>query len=654
MMVSTRLHSLLQPLKILYRLAACSYPLWKCAYTILLGIFWISYQDLLQKYQHFDRTRIFNDNWHVTQKWTSLQVPWTVDYHSTKFRLTLKEKSPVVIVLAQLDSDYFKGLEGSYNFDLQFRIESEDDDDNDYIVRSHQNYVMIRSVSTDIELDAGTYSIFMKITATPNNNESLEELLPEFAKDRREKLARVGMSYDLAHAKGIFVESEHEKEQRVAREKAKKAKEREKEKQRLRASALKIWEKDKKFHDRQKKTREKRDKAESRRRAQGRFVAREDFADDNNGSMNAARGGSLDEVPLESTKDRGQNDPKDKKPNVPFRLRSFNGEPITTGSQGPVSASAPEESIQAAQDLEQDSVAAAVSDIIDQVGRQDSEKVEGAAKEDPASKVVQPLDAMIAEADAHTSTIQSEKATNTEAQPPTPTIQVNGVDAVTDVKPLPMQPGVSSPDAMDDIPLLAGGNNDVPLAPEAANGEADKPDKVDENVNGTVNAKEVTGGKRGISSEDGDDNDNDNTSIDTFPSFEWHTDLEMSSSDGEDDLPAPLRSKIIQQGGLSSQPLAQDGGINREEIDMGDLEPWNAVCVVGLRVYSLLEGDGVVLEVVRPSLVDEDGDGDGEGGQGQVANMSNSKVGLDRDDPSKSLVEVEGAAASVEVDVGGN
>ena len=81
---------------------------------------------------------------------------------------------------------------------------------------------------------------------------------------------------------------------------------------------------------------------------------------------------------------------------------------------------------------------------------------------------------------------------------------------------------------------------------------------------------------------------------------------------------------------------------------MGDLEPWNAVCVVGLRVYSLLEGDGVVLEVVRPSLMQEEEDGDGDGGKEQGA--SSGKVGLDRDDPSKSLVEVEGA---VEVEVGG-
>lgn len=65
------------------------------------GAFWISYEDLLKKYQTFDRTRLFTDDWKVTQQWTSLTVPWTVDYHNTKFSFTL-EKKALVIVLSQV------------------------------------------------------------------------------------------------------------------------------------------------------------------------------------------------------------------------------------------------------------------------------------------------------------------------------------------------------------------------------------------------------------------------------------------------------------------------------------------------------------------------------------------------------------------------
>lgn len=40
------------------------------------GVFWITYDDLLKKYTHFDRTRLFDDSWKITQQWTSLNVPW--------------------------------------------------------------------------------------------------------------------------------------------------------------------------------------------------------------------------------------------------------------------------------------------------------------------------------------------------------------------------------------------------------------------------------------------------------------------------------------------------------------------------------------------------------------------------------------------------
>jgi hypothetical protein len=66
------------------------------------GFFWISYEDLLKKYQHFDRTRLFGDEWTITQQWTTLNVPWSADYHSTKFVMNVTEAGPTVIVLSQV------------------------------------------------------------------------------------------------------------------------------------------------------------------------------------------------------------------------------------------------------------------------------------------------------------------------------------------------------------------------------------------------------------------------------------------------------------------------------------------------------------------------------------------------------------------------
>ncbi|KAF2117283.1 hypothetical protein BDV96DRAFT_490015 [Lophiotrema nucula] len=180
------------------------------------GVFWISYRDLLRNYQHFDRTRLFGPEWTVSQQWTSVNVPWSVDYLDTKFKINLSKPSPVVIVLSQLDERYFQGLEGQYEFNLQFRLHK--DDEAEYIVRSNGTYYMKRSVSTELDLEAGNYTVLLKIKATRLlDNPNAEEIIRQNCVKRREKLLAIGLSYDLSHAKGQFREQEKEK-QRLERE----------------------------------------------------------------------------------------------------------------------------------------------------------------------------------------------------------------------------------------------------------------------------------------------------------------------------------------------------------------------------------------------------------------------------------------------------
>lgn len=81
----------------------CGYANWAMRLT-RVQVFWISYSDLLKKYQHFDRTRLFGPEWTITQQWTTLNVPWSADYHSTKFMIELAKTSPLVIVLSQVSS----------------------------------------------------------------------------------------------------------------------------------------------------------------------------------------------------------------------------------------------------------------------------------------------------------------------------------------------------------------------------------------------------------------------------------------------------------------------------------------------------------------------------------------------------------------------
>ena len=67
------------------------------------GDFWISYQDLLRKFQAIERVRLFDHRWRLESCWTTLAVPWVADYHDTYFRLSMSARCRVVLVLSQLD-----------------------------------------------------------------------------------------------------------------------------------------------------------------------------------------------------------------------------------------------------------------------------------------------------------------------------------------------------------------------------------------------------------------------------------------------------------------------------------------------------------------------------------------------------------------------
>ncbi|KAK1971428.1 calpain family cysteine protease [Colletotrichum sublineola] len=182
------------------------------------GAFWISYSDLLKKYNIFDATRLFGPGWKVASIWTTLSVPWTLDYHDTYFAFTISKPGPVVLVLAQLDERYFRGLEGQYRFDLQFRLHKAGQED--YVVRSQASYRMTRSVNVELDLEAGSYEVLVKLDAVRNDQViPIEHVIRKYAKGRREKLIRIGLAYDLAHSKGKIVESPEEKAAREAYEK---------------------------------------------------------------------------------------------------------------------------------------------------------------------------------------------------------------------------------------------------------------------------------------------------------------------------------------------------------------------------------------------------------------------------------------------------
>ncbi|KAE9375240.1 hypothetical protein N431DRAFT_196665 [Stipitochalara longipes BDJ] len=134
-------------------------------------------------------------------------------------RILKKKTSSLVLVLSQLDTRYYTGLEGLCTFGLSFSLRKRGDPNS--IISCKKNIFMERSVSVDLNLDAGEYLVFLKIEARRNGLQSVEEVVRANIQNRRAELLQVALNHDLAHSK---VRYEVEIEEKAARKRAKRQK----------------------------------------------------------------------------------------------------------------------------------------------------------------------------------------------------------------------------------------------------------------------------------------------------------------------------------------------------------------------------------------------------------------------------------------------
>ncbi|KAK3078319.1 hypothetical protein LTS18_007808, partial [Coniosporium uncinatum] len=111
------------------------------------GIFWISYKDFLRYYPELDRIRLFGPEWTVTQQFT----------------FSIDKAGQTVLVLSQPDNRYFGGMRGLYRLQLHFRLYKDGQDT--YLLRSMEDTGSTRACSAELDPEAVSYSILVKITA---------------------------------------------------------------------------------------------------------------------------------------------------------------------------------------------------------------------------------------------------------------------------------------------------------------------------------------------------------------------------------------------------------------------------------------------------------------------------------------------------------
>ncbi|RGP64102.1 hypothetical protein FLONG3_9648 [Fusarium longipes] len=172
------------------------------------GVFWMTFNDMLDNFKWMYRTRLFDERWTVAQQWLSVSISWLTGYLKKKFVIEVEEEGMVVIVLSQLDDRYFSDLKGQYEFTLSFLIKSAESKKTICAVRPVHQWDR-RSINCEVELEPRTYEVIPKIMAERHVwRPRVEKMVKRAADENPKKLRQIGLQYDLAHAKGGVVDED--------------------------------------------------------------------------------------------------------------------------------------------------------------------------------------------------------------------------------------------------------------------------------------------------------------------------------------------------------------------------------------------------------------------------------------------------------------
>uniref|UniRef100_A0A8H7XM98 Calpain catalytic domain-containing protein n=1 Tax=Psilocybe cubensis TaxID=181762 RepID=A0A8H7XM98_PSICU len=133
------------------------------------GQFVMEYKDFLNIWQEVQRTLIFDDSWVMSSQWLHVSLPFpnmkAFSYGDINFSFSLPAASPVIIVLSKYNTRYFKDISGPCLWNLDFLLAKEGE--TEPIAQSSYSFFASRSVSVEMDLQAGNYIILARIDPAP-------------------------------------------------------------------------------------------------------------------------------------------------------------------------------------------------------------------------------------------------------------------------------------------------------------------------------------------------------------------------------------------------------------------------------------------------------------------------------------------------------
>ncbi|PPR07664.1 hypothetical protein CVT26_001594 [Gymnopilus dilepis] len=156
------------------------------------GQFVMEYKDFLNVWQEIQRTIIFDESWVMSSQWLHISQPFpsikAFTFGDISFSFSLPVASPAIIVLRKYDTRYFKDIQGPCIWNLDFILAKEGE--TVPLEQSSYSFFYTRSVTIEIELEAGNYIVLARLDAAPAKDKDYFKKGLSSGWDRR-KLARI-------------------------------------------------------------------------------------------------------------------------------------------------------------------------------------------------------------------------------------------------------------------------------------------------------------------------------------------------------------------------------------------------------------------------------------------------------------------------------